>query len=285
MAAYRSAQFLPAAIESVIAQTYSNWELNVVDDGSPDNTEDVVRRYTADPRIRYFRQPNQGQARAKNAAIRMARGDFLAFLDADDMWSADKLERQLPTFFGQPDVGLVHTNVVLVNEAGEAIGSPTRDYPRGWITSDLLIDNCVNGMASMIRRQCVERVGAFDESLTMGIDYDLWLRISAQYRIIYVDFVSYYYRQWSGQMSHRYEERMNNAIRIMNKFLNEHPGLVPDHVVRTAWAHTYVSRGYSRFALDKRWGAAFADYFRAVRISPGYLPAWKAIAKLAIRRP
>jgi hypothetical protein len=118
----------------------------------------------------------------------------------------------------------------------------------------------------------------------MGIDYDLWLRISARYQILYLDEVTYFYRQWPGQMSHRYEERMDNAIRIMEKFLREHPGVVPENVVNTAWAHTYVGRGYSRFAADRRWSAAMSDHLRALGHHPAYLPAWKAIVKLLMWR-
>ena len=284
MAAYNSAPYMPEAIRSVIGQSYPNWELHIINDGSKDNTAEVVRPFLTDTRIIYHEQENKGQASAKNCGLRAARGDFIAFLDADDMWSLDKLEKQLPVFTEHPEAGLVHTNVMLITESGEPLGSPQRSYPQGWISGDLLIDNRVNGMASILRRECLDRVGIFDESMSMGIDYDLWLRISAQYQILFLDEVTYFYRQWSGQMSHRYEERMDCAIRIMEKFLREHPGVVPEKVVRTAWAHTYVGRGYSRFHVDRRWSAALSDFLRAIRFQPGYLPAWKAIAKLLLGR-
>jgi glycosyltransferase involved in cell wall biosynthesis len=284
MAAYNSAPFLPEAIRSVTGQSYPHWELHIINDGSKDNTAEVVRPFLTDPRIIYHEQENKGQASAKNCGLRAARGDFIGFLDADDTWSLDKLEKQLPVFTAHPEAGLVHTNVMLVTESGQPLGSPQRSYPQGWISADLLIDNRVNGMASILRRECLDEVGIFDESLSMGIDYDLWLRISARYQILFLDEITYFYRQWAGQMSHRYEERMDNAIRIMDKFLREHPGVVPDKLVRTAWAHTYVGRGYSRFAIDRRWSAALSDYLRALSYQPGYLPAWKAIVKLLLWR-
>jgi glycosyltransferase involved in cell wall biosynthesis len=281
MAAYKSAQFLPEAIGSVIAQTYPHWELHVVDDGSPDNTADVVRPFLRDPRIRYHYQENKGQASAKNRGLRSSRGELIAFLDADDMWASAKLEKQVPAFAGHPEIGLVHTRTCEMTEAGELLASrPRPNTPQGRITNDLFVDNVVSGMASILRRECLDRVGLFDESLSMGIDYDLWLRISAHYDIVFLDFVTYYYRQWPGQMSHRYEERIDNAFRIMEKFLHEHPGLVPSDVVRTAWAHTYCSRAYARFARDRRWRDAFDDYVRAIKHQPRYLPAWISIAKL-----
>lgn len=284
MATYNSAPYLPEAISSVINQSYPHWEMHIINDGSTDNTAEVIRPFLADARIIYHEQENTGQARAKNRGLRAARGEFIAFLDADDKWSHDKLEKQLPVFTAHPEAGLVHTNVMLITESGEPLGSPQRSYPQGWISGDLLIDNRVNGMASILRRECLEQVGLFDESLSMGIDYDMWLRISARYQILFLDEVTYFYRQWAGQMSHRYEERMDNAIRIMEKFLREHPGVVPENVVNTAWAHTYVGRGYSRFKADRRWSAAMSDHLRALSFDPTYLPAWKAIVKLLIWR-
>ncbi|MBM4222123.1 MAG: glycosyltransferase, partial [Gammaproteobacteria bacterium] len=284
MAAYNSAPYMPEAISSVINQSYPHWELHIINDGSKDNTAEVVRPFLTDARIIYHEQENKGQASAKNCGLRAARGEFIAFLDADDKWSADKLEKQLPVFAAHPEAGLVHTNVMLITESGEPLGSPQRSYPQGWISGDLLIDNRVNGMASILRRECLEQVGIFDESLSMGIDYDLWLRVSARYQILFLDEVTYFYRQWAGQMSHRYEERMDNAIRIMQKFLRDHPGVVPESVVKTAWAHTFVGRGYSRFRADRRWSAAMSDYLRALGYRPTYLPAWKAIIKLLIWR-
>jgi glycosyltransferase involved in cell wall biosynthesis len=198
MAAYNSAPYLPEAIRSVTGQTYPNWELHIINDGSKDNTSEVVRPFLDDPRIIYHEQENKGQASAKNCGLRAARGDFIAFLDADDKWSLDKLEKQLPVFTTHPEAGLVHTNVMLITESGEPLGSPQRSYPQGWISGELLIDNRVNGMASILRRECLEQVGIFDESLSMGIDYDLWLRISARYQILFLDEVTYFYRQWAG---------------------------------------------------------------------------------------
>lgn len=284
MAAYNSAPYTAEAIRSVTGQTYPHWELHIINDGSKDNTAEVVRPFLDDPRIIYHEQENRGQASAKNRGLRAARGEFIAFLDADDKWSLDKLEKQLPVFVAHPEAGLVHTNVMLITESGEPLGSPQRSYPQGWISGDLLVDNRVNGMASILRRECLDQVGIFDESLSMGIDYDLWLRISARYQILYLDEVTYFYRQWAGQMSHRYEERMDNAIRIMEKFLRENPGVVAPAVVDAAWAHTYVARGYSRFRADRRWSAAMSDFLRALGHRPTYLPAWKSIIKLLLWR-
>lgn len=285
MASYNSAQFVPEAINSVLCQTYPHWELHIVDDGSTDNSVEVIQPFLNDKRIHFYCQENQGQAVAKNRGLRASKGDFIAFLDADDIWSLDKLEKHLPAFSARPEAGLIHTNVMLISEAGEPLGSPQRSYPEGWISGHLLVENCVNGMASMLRRESLEKVGLFDETLRMGIDYDLWLRISAHYPIAFLDEITYFYRQWGGQMSHKYEQRMEHGIRIMEKFLQNHPGVVPTETVRTAWAQTYVNRGNSRFRVDRRWRDAFSDYALALRYQPSFWPAWRSIIKLALLRP
>ena len=106
MAAKNYARFLPAAVESVFAQTFADWELLVVDDGSSDDTPAAVRPYLSDPRLRYLRSDRLGQPRAKNLGIGLSRGEYVAFLDADDAWERTKLGKQLALFRNRPDVGL-----------------------------------------------------------------------------------------------------------------------------------------------------------------------------------
>ena len=108
MAAKNYARFLPAAVESVLAQTFTDWELLIIDDGSTDDTPDAVRPFLADRRVRYVRSDRLGQSRAKNLGIRLSRGEFVAFLDADDAWLPTKLEKQLAAASRvDPDVGVV----------------------------------------------------------------------------------------------------------------------------------------------------------------------------------
>lgn len=285
IANYNMGRFLGEAVDSVLAQTYPVYEVHVVDDGSTDDTLDVMQRYRGESRVQFHRQRNQGQAVAKNRGILSSKGDYVAFCDADDMWTRDKLEKQIPRFGKDRDIGVVHTNFVLMREDGTLLHTPQREYYSGWISDRLLIDNCVNGMASVVRRECFERVGVFDESLSMGIDYDLWLRISAHYRIEFLDEVTYLYRQWPGQMSRRHTERYECAVRIMRKFLENHPAAVSAGAVREAWAHTYVGRGRNLWAFDQAPWQALRYYLKALGQRPEYWPAWKEILRLILRRP
>ena len=137
-------------------------------------------------------------------------------------------------------------------------------------------------MTSVVRRECFESVGIFDEGLPMSVDYDLWLRISTRYEFRALDRVTYFYRQWPGQMSHDLETRYNCAVRIMNRFIDANPGLVDPVTVAEAWAHTFVGRGESIRVLDRRPLRALTYYARAIQHRPRYLPAWKGVAKLVL---
>jgi len=282
IASYNMAKYLSLALRSVLDQTRMPDEIHVVDDGSTDDTAGVMASFAGHDRVVYHRQENGGQARAKNRGIRASSGDYVAFLDADDLWMPRKLELQLPAFDGHPEVGVVYTNFARIDAEGSMLGSPEGRFYSGRISGRLLIENFVTGMASIVRRECFERVGLFDETLAMGIDYDLWLRISPHYDFKFLDEVTYSYRQWPGQMSHNYRKRMQCAIFIMERFLKEHPGLVEARTVREAWAHTFVSRGACAVSFDRDRRGALRDYLRALRFRPSYIPAWKAIAKLAL---
>ncbi|TMQ64248.1 MAG: glycosyltransferase family 2 protein [Candidatus Eisenbacteria bacterium] len=282
IASYNMARYLPDAIHSALAQSYSPVEIHVVDDGSTDETERVMETFAGNPQIFYHRQKNGGQSRAKNRGIRESRGPFVAFLDADDMWSPDKLELQIPLFQDAPRVGVVYTDFQCIDAAGTYLPTTRPVYHSGAISGKLLIKNFVTGMTSVVRRECFDAVGAFDEDLPMSVDYDLWLRISTKYEFRVLDRVTYYYRQWPGQMSHNLEGRFSCAVRIMRRFIEGNPGLVDPATVAEAWAHTYVGRGESIRVLDRRPLNALAFYARALRQQPRYLPAWKGVAKLVL---
>lgn len=282
VASYNMGKYLPMAVQTVLAQTYPHLEVNVVDDGSTDNTREVMRQFDGDPRVRYHCQENGGQAKAKNKGILEAKGNFIAFLDADDLWTPDKLEKQLPLFDASEKIGVVYTNFLCVDEKGSPLPTPKRSHYTGRISSRLLVDNFVTGMSSMVRKECFDKVGLFDESLPMGIDYDLWLRISTKYEFEYLDDVTYLYRQWPGQMSHNQSKRHDCAVKIMTRFLEENPGLIDQQTINEAWAHTYVGRGNGLKVFEKKRWQALKYYLYAVKAYPGYLPAWKAIIKLVI---
>ncbi|HVN59817.1 MAG TPA: glycosyltransferase family 2 protein [Gaiellaceae bacterium] len=183
---YNDLEYLPEAVESVLAQTYEDVTLHVVDDGSTDGTENYVRAIS-DPRVRYLRKENGGQASARNLGIRASVSPYIAFLDADDLWYPNKLERQLDLIRRDDRLGLVHAYQHKIDERGAVIGTAEYDL-RGMVFDRLLDGNFVSGSGSMVlvRREVFDRLGLFREDFLIGEDWDMWLRLSTVYAIDYV---------------------------------------------------------------------------------------------------
>lgn len=282
---YNYGRYLAQSVESALAQAYGNLEVIVVDDGSTDNTPEVAGELLKDPRVRCIRQKNAGQANAKNTGIRASTGEFIAFLDADDFWETGKLEKQMP-LFSDPLVGVVYSRAHTVDDLGLAVvPDPPGKYllPRsGRVTGQLFFDNFVPFSSAVVRRECLEKVGIFDESLKMGIDWDLWLRISVSYAFAYVDEPLLAYRVGHpGQMSRNLEVRQRCSDRIMEKFLAAHPGMLSNKTVRDALTYTCLSRGYYYETLDfSRSAKYYRTAFKLSPFSPGvYLEVLKSMVR------
>lgn len=281
-ASYNAARYLPISVRSALAQTYSPIELHVIDDGSTDDTQRVLEEFRHDSRVTIHVRANGGQASAKNLGIRASRGELVAFLDADDCWNPDKLEREVPLLLANSRAGVIYSDVSCMNEDGDPIPAPPRQYYDGAITAPLFVDNFVNFNTVVVKRECFERMGVFDESLSMGIDWDLWLRISTEYQFIYLNERTMSYRIWPGQMSKHSDKRFECTLRIMRRFLERYPSSVPEDTVSQAWAHTYANRART-LASSGRKREALRCLVAAIRIRPAYAHAWRGLARLALR--
>jgi glycosyltransferase involved in cell wall biosynthesis len=280
IATYNMAAYVPLAVKSVLDQIYKNIEVIIIDDGSTDATREVVKPYLNDVRVRYlFFEQNKGQAVAKNYGVRESRGEYVAFLDGDDMWAPEKLDIQIPLFSKSEAIGVIYSRVLYIDERGKELRVADNELFRGRVSGPLLIRNFIGFGTCVIKRECFERLGGFREQVRMGIDYDLWLKFSTQYEFDYVDRPLLYYRLWAGQMSNNFKSRYLNGIEIMKNFLHEFPGAVDKNTENEAWAHTYVGFGQCVQAIDRQLGQALSLYLRAICHKPGYLPAWKAIIK------
>jgi hypothetical protein len=167
--------------------------------------------------------------------------------------------------------------VAYIDENGKESGIADNELFRGRVSGALLIRNFIGFGTSVVKKECFERLGRFDEAIRMGIDYDLWLRFSTEYEFDYVDHPLLRYRVWSGQMSKNCKSRFLSGIAIMERFLETHPGVVDKRVEREAWAHTYVGYGQCLREVEKRAVPALNLYLRALRYKPTYVPAWRAM--------
>ena len=177
---HNRAQFLSEAIDSVFAQTYQDWELIVVDDGSTDATPDVVQRYgqRGHP-VRYHHQTPQGPGAARNAGLALATGEFIAFLDDDDLWLPKKLGTQVGYLRHHPDAGFVYCPMQILEPDGRWGGrKPSAVHEPTW---EALLRHSFIPPSVVARRVCFDTCGAFAEGLAVAEDYDLWLRVGRQF--------------------------------------------------------------------------------------------------------
>lgn len=183
--AYNRAYCLGRTIDSVLSQSYRDFELIVVDDGSEDNTFQLIDSYGG--AIKYIKIPHSGVSRARNAGIENSCGEWLAFLDSDDYWLPQKLEKQIRYLSANPQYLICHTDEIWVKN-GIRInqGKKHRKYP-GWFFSPSLHLCLISPSSVIIHRKVLEDVGCFDESLPFAEDYELWLRITSSYQTGYIN--------------------------------------------------------------------------------------------------
>jgi glycosyltransferase involved in cell wall biosynthesis len=242
---FNCAPLIATAVHSVFAQTFTDIDVIVVDDGS-DDTEQLLAALEAwTGRIQYIRQRNGGPARARNAGIAQATGRLIAFLDADDEWMPEKLERQVEYFRSYPDTGLLHTGVIGGARPGGAVGGPPQ-----YAFCDLFHTTFfVNTLTVMVPRHVLDEVGGFDERREVHIeDWDLWLRIAARHPIGYIPEPLALHRP-GGLMSRQVERTYAAQALVIEK---------NRALCREACARHRASPGRCertrRFVLHRDWG-------------------------------
>ena len=189
---YGVEKYIASAVQSVINQTYQNFELLIIDDESPDKSVNICRQFS-DPRIKIIHQTNRGLAGARNTGIRQAKGDYLAFLDGDDLWLPQKLERHIQHLEKFPDIGISFSRSALIDEAGNFMGAYLMPKLTNITISDLFRESPIgNGSAAVVRREVFDTIKYqdnlygltedyyFDENFRRAEDIECWLRIAIQ---------------------------------------------------------------------------------------------------------
>lgn len=271
---YNYGRFVCEAVESALAQSYPAMEVIVVDDGSTDDTRQRLAAYGS--RIRYIWQSNSGLSAARNTGIREARGDWVAFLDADDIWHHDKTARQLAAAhtLGQP---------ALIGSRGvDALPDelPVEPSVRSLGVSDFLLSLPVGPSGTIVRREAFESAGLFDESLRSVEDRDMWLRLAARFPAVEVDCPCWWYRTHAGQM-HRHAARMAANYRaVLEGFFEHHTQFAPLRAMSLSYMEADLAWSYY---LEGDRGAALAGLLRSLWLHPaaylgpqGREPWWRS---------
>lgn len=268
---YNHAKYVVLAVESALAQSYPALEVIVVDDGSKDDTANALKRYAG--RINYVYQENKGLPAARNTGIRLAKGEFIAFLDADDEWFANKIEKQMAVILKHPEVGLVSCGSVAIDPAGSVLwNNEAHNYTdKRVFLEELATGNNVtaSGSGALVRRESFLKVGLFDETLTSSEDWDMWLRIAVQADIMFVEKTLSKRRVVPGSMSSAANagKMLENEMKVLAKLFGQENARFSRFVRRKAFSTRYMCAAWSyQEAGDRRH--AFAAIVRSLLSNP-----------------
>ena len=292
--AYNARPYVMDAIRSVRAQGHAPLEILLIDDGSSDGTAELVAAEA--PEVRIIRQSNGGVAAARNRGLREASGEFITFLDADDGWFPGKLHAQIAYLQAHPSVGVVFHRWLVWRPDAEGVyhwpsppSSPMPEQPElsGWLYLPLLLDCVIHTSTVMIRRSLVDEIGLFDTTLTIGEDYDYWLRASQASPIHKLAPVYSFYRSASESLTSAPKDR-NYEYLVVQRALERWGAVAPDGKTLPAralgprlgkmasdfgYAHYY--QGSSRLA--------FHAYLTALRHQPGKARNWLYLLRSMIK--
>ncbi len=220
---YNGARTIQATITSVLAQTFSDFELIIVDDGSTDNTLEILSQYR-DPRIQILSASHGGAAASRNRGLKQASGDYIAFLDADDLWTPDKLAAQFNALQTHPEAAVAYSWTDYIDEAGSWKRVGRHTVVNGDAYGAMLLYNFLeNGSNPLIRRDAINTVGGFDESLTGGQDWDFYLRLAAGYQFVNVPKVQIFYRLQSNSISANITRQEQQVVKVLNQAFSQAP--------------------------------------------------------------
>lgn len=215
---YNRQSLIARAIDSVLAQTYAALEVIVVDDGSSDNSADFIRRQY--PNVKLLQQSQHGVSHARNQGIRLAQGNWIAFLDSDDAWHTDKLQQQVSALQQQPQYQICHTHEIWIRK-DKRVNQMRKHEKFGGHIYQHCLQQCLMAPSSiLINRDVFDKIGLFDETLPVCEDYDLWLRITARYAVLYLEqALITKYGGHDDQLSHQFWGMDRFRIKALHKML------------------------------------------------------------------
>jgi len=264
---YNRAKYLPKAIDSVLNQTYQDFEIIIVDDGSIDNTKDILAKY--DGKIRYFYQENKGPSAARNLGIKKACGEYVAFLDADDIWFPDKLDKQLGIFNNDDKIGLVHSQMYVISNNNLASLSQNIKPKRlpGSSFAELLFYGSGPPSTFMVKHKCFKKTGLFDKNLKTLEDLDMAVRIARFYKVVFIPFPLGSYRQHTTNTTLNTEKVYKGQVSYWAKALTQYAEEVPTTLMKEKLAENSYLLGKVFFNKDN-YVEANRSICRAIRICP-----------------
>jgi len=247
--AFNKANLTIKTIESVLGQTYGNIEIIVVDDGSTDDTKNKLQLFGDS--ITYIYKQNGGACSARNVGIKQATGEYIALIDCDDIYYPEKIAKSVECLEKKSDYGFVYTGAYFINGDGDVISAHRiSDYPAsGWIASRLIVKNFICNSTAVIRKECFEKVGYFDEKIFIPADWDMLLRLSEKYKAAYIDDKLTGYRLTDSYTASNMEMGLNEIIYVLNKALSRNNHLYSG-LIKRCLSTVYFSYGLDYAAMQ-----------------------------------
>ncbi len=265
---YNSEKYISETIKSVLAQSFGDFELIIINDGSRDRTEEIVKSFQ-DSRIRYLYQENRGLSAARNRAVSVSGGEFIAFLDHDDLWMPDKLEKQIAVFEKDTDIALVYTNYYKLYPDGKKALGLRGEQPQGRVFEQLLRQYTVSLTTAMVRRKALLELGdLFNEKLRIFEDYDVFMRIIFRHKVAYLRQPLTIYRIHDDRATYlfrsSYPDEFEFAVENLKKI---EPDFVDRHSDTLRYLQASISHLRAKIAMEKTNGAREArHYLRPYRL-------------------
>lgn len=258
--------YLATAIESVLSQTQQSIELVIIDDGSSDATRKLCSRYLSHPIVTYYFQKNKGLSAARNAGIKRSKGEYLLFLDDDDIYQSCLVETMLRSFIqnNDPKIGMLYCSYLFIDEKGKAFGKwyiPAE----GNIYERLFYDNYAGSPSgTMIHRSVIEKVGLFNETLRSCEDYDMWLRIAKHFHVYSIEEPLLLYRIHSNNMSGNIHKIETYQKKVLDIALADSPQNIQSN------KNAYYHHLYREFAAKYFEVHDFDNFRRCIKIAMGH---------------
>ena len=283
---YNREKFVSETIESILSQSYEPIEIILINDGSTDRSSTIINYYkNRHPnKIRVINQENQGQINARNNGIKEATGDYIAFLDSDDLWLPEKLEKQIPLF--EKDIGLVYSGVEIIDHEGTPMRqeNPETAFAQD-IFPDLIVKNRMTGGTVVVTKEALDKVGIFSTDLQAGESWELWLRISKVYRASRIGISLTRYRIHESNMSKDQDLMLQAKLKIMRKFCDlKSKDKAIFRASKMAYADYYYRTGLKHFAIAD-YKNAFKNFVKVPRFVFFYKDSWQRILRCVIGSP
>tara|TARA_R110002110_G_scaffold415858_2_gene658592 strand:- start:29315 stop:30265 length:951 start_codon:yes stop_codon:yes gene_type:complete len=271
MPCYNCEKTIEKTLRSIYEQNFTNFHLYCINDGSTDNTAEMLEHYAqSKPNISILHKDNAGQTAAKNDGLKIAQGEYIAFIDSDDLWHSSKLMKQVQLLDKNNKIGLCYTNGFYINETGqqqELIG--VSDDLTGQCLDQIILGNAIVASSVMIRKSILDKVGLFDERLSACENWELWTRFASQSELASIDEPLVFYRRHANNMSHNLDKMRKNRLAVIaiNKQLYQHDLKYHKKIIRDAYYTAYKFFG-ENYLWTLQVKKARPDLLRALCYKP-----------------